>query len=41
MAMGLDKEIIISGKEAAHFFTLPNVTIVKSDSDIIEALRHN
>jgi len=38
MAMGLNKKVIVSGKDSAHFFTLPNVITVKSDEDILEAL---
>lgn len=38
MAMGLDKMVIVSGKESAHFFTLPDVMTVKSDEQILEAL---
>ena len=34
MAMGLDKKIVVSGKDDAHFFTLPNVLIANSDDGI-------
>lgn len=38
MAMGLNKVVIVSGKDSAHFFTLPNVIIATSDESILEAL---
>lgn len=41
MAMGLDKRVVVSGKESAHFFTLPNVIVVRSDHDIPGALKYN
>lgn len=39
MAIGLNKKMIVSGKENAHFFTLPNVVIVKSDYEILDLLK--
>lgn len=38
MAMGLNKMVIVSGKESAHFFALPNIIIVKSDERVLDAL---
>jgi len=38
MAMGLNKKVVVSGKDNAHFFTLPNVVVANSDDDVVDAL---
>ncbi len=38
MAMGLDKPIIVSGSHESWFFSLPEVTCVVTDAEILQAL---
>jgi hypothetical protein len=38
MAMGLAKPLVIAGGHQSHFFSLPNVHMVQSDNDIMQAL---
>lgn len=39
MAMGLGKPIVVSGKDDAFFFQLPNIHVVSSDELIVEKVR--
>lgn len=39
MAMGLEKPIVVSGKDDAFFFQLPNIHTVDSDREIPEKVR--
>jgi len=38
MAMALDKLIIVSGKQDAFFFQLPNIYCVSSDNEIVSTI---